>query len=385
MNILITGARAPAALDLARRCRAAGHTVFMADSLRFGMAMFSRVVAGRKLLPSPVEKPDQFVDALRSMIDAHHIELIVPTCEEVFFLSRYRDLLPCSVLVDDFEKLNAIHNKFEFSRFAGNAFAAVPETHLIESTDQLQGFQTDSIDWVFKPVYSRFATRALIGPQPAQLGSIKPAPKMQWVAQRRIRGQEYSTYGIAHAGVLQAHVCYRSLYRVGQGSGIYFEPVQSDVIRQFVETFVRQTQFTGQIGFDLIETDQADLFAIEANPRATSGVHLFGKTDALIKAIVGDAMFGCAEQLVVPTDFRPVMVEFAMPLWGFIDALRRRSVRHYFPDLCSARFATFSLSDVLPTLALPLSLMELGAMAMRRRCSLVRASTVDIEWNGQLP
>ena len=94
MNILITGARAPAALDLARRCRAAGHTVFMADSLRFGMAMFSRVVAGRKLLPSPVEKPDQFVDALRSMIDAHHIELIVPTCEEVFFLSLYRDLLP---------------------------------------------------------------------------------------------------------------------------------------------------------------------------------------------------------------------------------------------------------------------------------------------------
>lgn len=380
MKILVTGARAPAALDLTRRCHAAGHTVFAADSLRFGMTMFSRAAAGRILLPSPAENPRSFINAVRNAIEAHHIELLVPSCEEVFFLSRYRDQLPCSLLADDFAKLNSIHNKYEFSQLAGNEFAAVPETHLLENSDQVKPFQNDSLNWVFKPVYSRFATRTLIGPTPAQLKSVRPSPSMAWVAQRRIHGQEYSTYSIAHAGCLQAHACYKSIYRAGQGSGIYFEPVSSAAVKQFVETFVRQSRFTGQIGFDLIQSADNALYAIEGNPRATSGVHLFDKNDKLT-----DALLGRSQQLLEPTSDRPSMVEFAMPVWGLVDAVRRGSMRRYFFDLRRACCATFSLRDALPTLALPLSLMELGSLAIRKRCSLIRASTVDIECNGDLP
>jgi hypothetical protein len=78
-------------------------------------------------------------------------------------------------------------------------------------------------------------------------------------------------YSIAHAGRLQAHACYKSLYRAGQGSGIYIQPVQLGAVKQFVETFVTQTEFTGQTGFDLTESDGNDFCAIEGNPRATSG------------------------------------------------------------------------------------------------------------------
>lgn len=72
-------------------------------------------------------------------------------------------------------------------------------------------------------------------------------------------------------------------------------------------------------------------------------VHLFDANDSLM-----DAIFGQSEQVVEPTGLRPAMVEFAMPVWGLLEAVRRRALRRYVVDLCRARFATFSLSDVLP-------------------------------------
>ncbi len=378
MRILLTGARAPAALDLSRRFHAARHSVFVADSLRFGMTMFSRFARGRFLLPRPVDSPPAYVSALRDLIVRHQIDRLIPTCEEVFYLSRYREQFPCDVFVDDFEKLAAIHNKFVFSQNAGNQFAAVPETHLLEHPDHCRRFVSESADWVFKPVFSRFATRTMIGPQPGHLTGIRPTAKDAWVAQRRVRGQEYSTYSVTKSGRLLAHACYVSRYKAGQGSGIYFVPVKSPKIESFVRCFVEQSQFTGQIGFDLIEDNAGNLFAIEGNPRATSGVHLFSKTDCLTDALTTDS-----EGLIVPSEETPVMVEFAMPFWGLLDAARRRCPGQFVSDVLGSRSASFSLADPLPSLALPVSFLELAWIAATQRCSLLKASTLDIEWNGE--
>jgi len=378
MRILLTGARAPAALDLSRRFYASGHTVFVADSLRFGMTMFSRCVSGRFVLPRPVDSSAAYLAAMQHLIARHQIDLLIPTCEEVFYISRHRDQFPCDVLVDDFETLAAIHNKFVFSQNAGNLFAAVPETHLLEHPDQCRRFEPESADWVFKPVFSRFATRTLIGPQSNRLSEIQPTAKDAWVAQRRVNGQEYSTYSVAKSGRLLAHSCYVSRYRAGQGSGIYFVPVTHSKIESFVRCFVEQFQFTGQIGFDLIEGEDGAVFAIEGNPRATSGVHLFSRTDRL-----SDALTTNSGGLIVPSEETPVMVEFAMPFWGLLDAARRQCLCQFFGDMLRSRCASFSLMDPLPSMSLPVSLLEIAWIAASDRCSLLKASTLDIEWNGE--
>ena len=44
--------------------------------------------------------------------------------------------------------------------------------------------------------------------------------------------------------------------------------------RAWVETFVAREGYTGQIAFDFIETEAGVMYALECNPRATSGVHL---------------------------------------------------------------------------------------------------------------
>lgn len=235
---------------------------------------------------------------------------------------------------------------------------------------------------VFKPVYSRFASRAVIGPSRRSLKRIDPAAE-QWIAQRRINGSEYSTYSVAIDGQLLAHCSYHSLYRVGTGSGICFQPVEIPEIESFVREFVRRVKYTGQIGFDIIIDANDRLWVLEGNPRATSGAQLFAKSDRLVDALLPDVAEASGSQLIKPSTFRPGMIEFAMPVWGVVDAVRRGRI-HRFPfDVLRSRWLCCSLRDFWPALGLPLSFWQLIRIARREKCSLQQASTFDIEWNGE--
>ena len=65
-----------------------------------------------------------------------------------------------------------------------------------------------------------------------------------------------------------------------------FEQVQHEGTRAWVEHFVRTVRFSGQIGFDFIEDVTGQVHAIECNPRATSGIHLFHPGDGLVRALL---------------------------------------------------------------------------------------------------
>lgn len=384
MRFLMTGSRAPVALDLSRRLHRAGHVVFHADSLRQGMGKWSNSAAQSFRVPRPVDSPRRYVESLAAIVQQQTIDWLIPTCEEVFFIAAHRSLLNCRVLVDEFEKLSAIHNKWTFSQTAANEHASPPETLLLKAGDN--GDQTLSasfhtgespIDWVFKPVYSRFASRTLVGPSAQKLKAAVVGPNELWVAQRRIRGTEYSSYSVAHAGRLRAHVAYHSLYRAGRGSGILIEPVQLPAVESFVAAFVASRDFTGQIGFDFIRDESGRFWVLEGNPRATSGIHLFAAADPLLEALTGDR-----DGLVRPSTTDPAMVEFAMPIWGLRDALRTGRWNRLIPDVVRSRPTTFSLRDPWPTLGLLPALAELVSIALRERRTLQQASTFDIEWNG---
>lgn len=379
MNILLTGSRAPVSLDLGRRFQRAGHQVFQADCLRYGMAKLSQSAIRSFHTPRPVESPQRYAQALAEIIQVQQIDWLIPTCEEVFYIAAFRSSLPCNVLVDDFEKLNRIHNKWIFSQSFGNSFAAAPETLLLDGAGQV-GIPAHeaSEEWVFKPVYSRFAGRTLVGPSREKLQKSRLTWREPWIAQRRIRGTEFSTYSIARNGRLIAHAAYESLYRVGVGSGICFQPVQIAKIEAFVKQFVESTAYHGQIGFDLIQDQQGKLWVLEGNPRATSGAQLFASQDPLAEALTLQR-----DQMLRPSSTRPAMIEFAMPLWGVWDAIRSGKCLNFLPDLFRSRWMTVSLRDLWPTLGLPLSLWEIARIAFRENRTLQQASTFDIEWNGE--
>ncbi len=374
MHILILGARAPACLEWARACHTAGSTVHVADSLRWPLARFSRAAAFH-LLPAPRQNPEAWAIAVANIVTRHAIDLVLPTCEEAFYLSHTAEQIPARCFVAPFDLMHALHQKYRFALRMADAPIRAPESFELASAAALGEFigRHDTRDWVFKPAYSRFASRTRIAPTPNALADLRPTPQAPWVAQRRIAGRECCSYSLLVAGHLTAHACYRPRYRAGHGAGIWFEPLQLAAIRTFVAHFGASTGYTGQVGFDFIEDTSGRFHVIECNPRATSGVHLFAdQPHALVQALFGN-------DATLRADAVPRQVALAMLLFA---APRNALKAGFWRDLWQARDVVCRRGDVAPLLAQPFGLAELGWRAARQRCGLLTASTADIEWNG---
>ena len=392
MRVLITGSRAPVAIDLARQLSATGHQGWMADSLRWPIGRFTRSIQKHFYLPRPVESLGDFRSAIERIVQECSIDRVIPTCEEIFY---YDDRWSESGLAfrSDLNLLHRIHNKFEFAGIvAGLNFPGItsPETKFIESTEQLQAFENKSQDWVFKPVYSRFASQTLIGPTKDELLSkAKPDTTAPWVAQRKILGKEYSTYCVAHHGRLTAMTCYHSLYKAGKGSGIYFLPHRDQRIEQFMSCLVKSLNYTGQLGLDLIEDHDGVIWILEGNPRATSGVHLFTNQDRLSDAILNCPTNGNGSRsdemnaVLQPSISTAVALGFAMPFWGVRSAYVQSRLLQLPLDWWRSRDPVVKLNDPGPTFGIMAALVELLWISLRERRTLAAASTFDIEWNGQ--
>ena len=149
-------------------------------------------------------------------------------------------------------------------------------------------------------------------------------------------------------------------------------------VRSYVAQFVSDWQYTGQIGFDFIKDSSGQLWVIEGNPRATSGVHMFGSEQGLSGNMVAEEVGDCIEA----TPNRCYQVGLAMLLFGLLDAAQRLEIGQYLAKLLTSRDVLFRWQDPLPTLCLPLTLVELIWISVCEGKSLQQASTFDIEWNG---
>ena len=291
MHVLILGARAPAALEWARAFDACGWRVTVADSLAWPLARASRAAHAFVRLPEPRTQPGAWIEALRGHVLREGVDWVLPTCEEVFYLAHGRAHLPCAVATSDFALLHALHDKHRFAQASAAWPIAAPPTQRLDSTAALRALAPQARDWVFKPVYSRFASRTRIQPSADALRAIVLTPDQPWVAQRFVAGREHCSFSLLTGGRLMAHAVYRPRHRVGRGSGIWFEVDDPPAVRDFVEHFGRATGYSGQVGFDFIEGADGRWHVLECSPRATSGVHLFDdQPQALVSALLGEAV-----------------------------------------------------------------------------------------------
>ena len=377
MHVLILGARAPACLEWARAFDEAGWTVSVGDSLSQPLSRFSRSAQHFVRLPEPRNDPTAWVEALATAIETQRINLLLPTCEEVFYLAHGLERLTplCRVLTSDFALLHRVHHKGHFAAMTHDWALATPETHLLTDRQALLALADEAEQWVFKPAYSRFASQTLIRPYAQQLTKVQPSDIAPWVAQRFIEGRELCSFSVLIDGELRAHSCYHPRYRVGRGSGIYFQPSAPKSVLRFLEQFGRETGYTGQVGFDFIEDLDGRFHVLECNPRATSGVHLFDNQRQQLVSSLSDK----PKTLLEPTP-EPRMIALAILL---LAAPQRALSVSFWRDYASARDVIVQKGDFCPMAAQVLSLTEIIVRAASRRCSLLAASTADIEWNGQ--
>lgn len=380
-KILLTGGRAPATLELARIFHAAGHRVFLAESLPGSLTAASRTLAGSFLVPPPRQQPEQFIRALVALIRQHQIDLLIPTCEEAFHVARGQAELVrhCTVFVEPLEKLRPLHHKWTFIQLAAELGLPVPATSLVETLDDLPGAFARWPRLVLKPVYSRFAARTLLLPTPKQAESaLHASPGTAWVAQEYLPGHQICTYSVAQRGQLTAHCAYPSDFTAGLGSTILFRAIDHPAALAWVQKFVAEQQFTGQIAFDFIENAQGEIAALECNPRATSGIHLFAE-----QADFPAAFLDPAQPCLFPAQAHPSMLLTAMLGYGLPAALRKREFRPWLTAFTRSRDVIFSLHDPAPALLQLRSLLFFVWLGWRKGISALEASTFDIEWNGE--
>ncbi|RFZ86884.1 ATP-grasp domain-containing protein [Shinella sp. WSJ-2] len=377
-SVLITGARAPVALHLARLFHGAGWRVVLADTPAFPLSAASSACTRYVRLPPPRFEPQAYGDAVAALVKREGISLVLPTCEEVFYLAAvWRERHPAARLfAPDSDLLARAHNKFDFIELCKDLGLAAPQTTLIRDRADLAAISGSASKLVFKPAWSRFASRVLLRPRPEDLDAFAPTPQAPWVAQEFLEGEELSAYAIANEGRLQAFSLYRSVYRAGKGAGIYFVPVENGAAKAFVSRFAAGTCWTGQLSFDLIRRPDGTVLPLECNPRATSGLHFFRNPQAFTAAIAA------GEGAVGPDVVRPQTVRLALWLYGLPAALRSGAIGSFLRNLRGADELLDWPDDPAPKRAQWRALSEIAALALRHRISLQRASTRDIEWDG---
>jgi hypothetical protein len=379
MRVLILGGRAPVALDHARRFAAHGWTAYIADSVSCRISGWSRAVAQTFRLPYPRDALAAFATSLADIITHQRIDLVLPTCEEIFYLSRIRHRLPafCNVFTAPFDQLGQLHSKWSFLGLAREAGFAVPDSIRVSNLEQA-GEWAGQRPIVMKPEFSRFGVHVRIYRQGIPKRPAPLPPHGPWVAQLFEPGREICSYSIAVRGRLHAHVAYVPTYRLRGSSSYYFEPLRIDSIESQVERFVARIGFTGQISFDWIERATGDFVALECNPRAISGLHLFGLSQPLPAAIISDETARVLADSSAPRMLAPVMLTA-----GLQNASRSGTVRRWQHDWARATDVLSAPGDARPAFGAIRDILALTRLSMRHRCSVRAAATRDIEWDGQ--
>jgi predicted ATP-grasp superfamily ATP-dependent carboligase len=358
-TILISGARAPIALEMARSFHRAGHRVIMTDCQRLTIARWSTGVAKYYVTPSPRFDNDAYVRQLQQIIDKEKVNHFIPTCEEAIFVAAHREVFNCKVWTCDHKLIITLHNKHLFTQCYQDILPTPNTILLNDFTDW-----DNSDQYVFKPIYSRFASSVIVRKKISRI-FFNAQDKNQWIAQSYIEGKEICIYSVWSEGQMKAYVAYHPLYRAGKGAGVFFEPVQNEKVQSHVKKIGTEIQYNGQLCFDVIIDEEENPYFIECNPRGTSGAHLLNTQ--LAEVFLGSSC-------VINNQTREFSIKYALAILHPLSFFRSR-VR-------KSKDTVFRWDDLKPFFFQIFSLLEITWLKFSSRSSWLEATTADIEWNG---
>jgi predicted ATP-grasp superfamily ATP-dependent carboligase len=371
MKVLVTGTRAPASMDILRSLLKAGYEVYSADSMTFPLGRFVKGIKQHFSLPKPNRDLSAFKETLKNLVIKYKIDLVIPTCEEIFFVSQaYEELSPFTRLFcEPFPRLLSLHNKYVFNQLVQEYGLKAPTSWLLNSEEDKRHITADAAI-VLKPIYSRFGAHLIIKPTQKEIDDLPL--KVPYIAQKFISGKEYCSYAIADDGKVLVHACYHPKYTTGPAAGIYFEPAHIEAIHQFVTVFCNHYKFNGQIAFDFIVKDN-QAYVLECNPRATSGFHMIAD-----HINWNEILNGTSQDFTTPKT--PFMLGLGMTLYGthYFFSNPQEFIRDYkkaHDVLTNKAFPWIRLKSMITTANIVLRMIK-------EQKSFHEASTDDIEFNG---
>lgn len=377
--ILITGARAPIALDLARSFSAAGQDVQLADSVAPWSARLSRQARGRLHRFAPPRFAfAQFADDLARLVERFQPRWIIPTCEEVFYVARAGEMRGFAdrVFAPNPAMLRTLHSKVDFATFARACGVAAPNTARATTKADLAAFSKRTSHIVVKPEFSRFASHAKVKPGAHELDAITPSPSEPWAVQDFVEGEEICIWSAAIAGEIVAYAAYKPLWRLGRSASFYFETDNDPALLAMTRAIAKSANSHGQLSFDVIRDKSGAVHPIECNPRGISGIHLFDSDPRLARALLGEA------PLQTPhADARHLGP--AMWIFGAPSALMQGRLEPFRRDLARSRDVLCAPGEAWLGVGALLDAGRFTLIGLSRGRSASGQSTDDIEWNGE--
>jgi len=371
-TVMLTLGRLPKALDLARSFAEAGCRVIVAEPFRRHLAGASRAVAKSLRVPPPSEGQQRYLAALAQIVREEQVDCIVPVSEETMHVAFLRDMLPARTRLFTMpaETVLAVHDKGRFAQQAHALGLAVPETHPHGSPAAADLAASAGV--VVKPLHACSGRGVRILRRGEALPPADPAGPA--IVQRFVAGAEHSTCTIAQQGRVVTTVVYRGLMLSGSVA-IAFERVAQPAIAAWVERFVAATRWTGFISFDFIVRDDGTPFAIECNPRSTSGLHFLERAD-IAPAILSDA----ATVTVRLRQEQRLQQAYSCLTETWAQLLRRQGFRESLARLFSLRDVTWDRHDPMPFLTMTFTSWPIIRLSLQRGTNFGQVATLDVGW-----
>ncbi len=378
-KVLVTGGRFDPATAIVRGLYKYGATVHVADSYKMAPALHSHIHATTgHVVPSPARQPILFAEAVGQIVRDHHLDMVIPTFEEGFYLARYADRISVPLFAPPFETIAKLHNKAQFTTLCSQLGLPTPKTATVASRDALRETVQQFGDFVARPAYSRggFVYLTNHGPRAGEtsIDDCEPTSENPWLVQEFVDGKDACSFSVVHEGKIVLHCVYEPTIAAVGGWSLQFASIADFGTFEKAAKIAEHFKYTGFLSFDYRRTQQSPdgFIMIECNPRSSAGVFLTPE------AWIGPAVFNEPGdvRMVEPGTRRQYDLHMLDP---HLSKLPARQLLH---ELFTTPDALLKPDDLLPALYFYICRRHWAAVAKEEHKTLSDVFLEDITWDG---
>lgn len=360
-KILITGAKMTKALQLARSFHQDGHEVYLVETHKYWLSghRFSRAVKHFFTVPAPEKDSNGYCQALLEIVKRNNIDLFIPVSSPV---ASYYDSLAKKVLEPECESIHfdpevtaILDDKYAFCNEAKALGLSAPKVFRITEPQQILAFdfERDGSQYIVKSIDYDSVLRLDLTKLPFDnfdnmeeyVGKLPISESNPWVMQEFIRGQEYCFHATVRKGKIRLHCCSES-----SPFQINYKQMNNPDIYRWVETFVQKMNLTGQVCFDMIQTEAGKVYPIECNPRLHSAITMFHDHSGVAMAYLDDGKPG--EEPIMPLPNSKPTYWTYHELWRLLNIRSPSELKAWWRRLAEGTDAVLQTDDPLPFLML---------------------------------
>ncbi|KAI5917981.1 carbamoylphosphate synthase large subunit [Camillea tinctor] len=315
-TILVTGVSMAKGLTLARAFYLSGHRVIGADTETHPFLIpcpgrFSASLSSFHRLPNPSSSPSSYTQKLISIIRAERVDLwvscsgVASAAQDAHAKEAIEAETSCPCVQLDSRTTAALHEKGAFARACKERGLPTPETHEVQSSDEIMQILYPSTPadekpapttakFILKPTGVNDAHRANMMLLPlssaaatrAHLSALPLCPARPWILQRYVPGgREYCTHALVVRGEVVCFAACASAELLMHYEALAAGSALGREMRRLTARFA--AGMTGHVSFDfMVDADTGAVYAIECNPRAHTAVVVFAQPGVEMEGMV---------------------------------------------------------------------------------------------------